>query len=422
MNYVLDNMVSVVIIGSILFLAMIDFSSKNNFKSQIVSLGVLGTFIGIFIGLQNFDPEDMKNSINGILLGLKTAFLTSIVGMVVAIFLAIIEKFKRKSSTTTSEDKTILLAILKKLDVLDTLENSQNTDKIVEELERLRSIQINTRDETRKIPIAIDIFQQESHTQMNSLVEILDENFEKMNSSLEIAIDKLSKGATEEIIKALETVIKEFNQELQSSFGENFVALNNSVIKLVEWQENYKTHIETLDEKLDLSTTSIEKSKESLEIISSKNEDILKIYKALEGLIKKNQEQVNFLNEELETYAEIGEKAKEMLPTIAQTFDTTKYAYESLRKKIEAENTKQVEYNKEMLESIFEDIQENFNINKEKLDLISQHFKNLGIEIPKALDVSLTQLNRGLTSLTTQFQKDYQETLEQYNRGLDNGR
>jgi len=91
-DFILNNIESKVIIGAILFLALIDLLSKKNFKSQIVSLGVLGTFIGIFIGLQNFNPEDMKNSINAILLGLKTAFLTSIVGMVVAIFLAIIEK------------------------------------------------------------------------------------------------------------------------------------------------------------------------------------------------------------------------------------------------------------------------------------------------------------------------------------------
>ena len=79
-----------------------------------------------------------------------------------------------------------------------------------------------------------------------------------MNNSLEIAIDKLSKGATEEIIRALEHVIKEFNNELQSSFGDNFIKLNEAVVNLLEWQNNYKTHIEHIEEHLNISSSSIE--------------------------------------------------------------------------------------------------------------------------------------------------------------------
>ncbi|MDQ7047308.1 MAG: hypothetical protein Q9M39_06700 [Sulfurovum sp.] len=132
--------------------------------------------------------------------------------------------------------------------------------------------------------ICIDELKINSNQENEELIFILDTNFEKMNHSLELAIEQLSKGATEEIIKALETVIQEFNQELQSSFGDNFVKLNEAVINLLKWQENYKTHIETLDQKLELSTTSIEKSKESLEIISSKNEDVFRVYTNLEKL------------------------------------------------------------------------------------------------------------------------------------------
>ncbi|MEA1892604.1 MAG: MotA/TolQ/ExbB proton channel family protein [Campylobacterota bacterium] len=66
-------------------------------KSQIVSVGVLGTFVGIFIGLQAFNPDDIINSVNEILVGLKTAFFTSIVGMSVSTILSIFQKFKSKS-------------------------------------------------------------------------------------------------------------------------------------------------------------------------------------------------------------------------------------------------------------------------------------------------------------------------------------
>ena len=59
-------------------------------------MGVLGTFVGIFIGLQAFDPNDITNSVNDILVGLKTAFFTSIVGMSLSTILSLIEKFKNE--------------------------------------------------------------------------------------------------------------------------------------------------------------------------------------------------------------------------------------------------------------------------------------------------------------------------------------
>jgi len=62
-----------------------------------VSVGVLGTFVGIFIGLQAFNPEDITNSVNDILVGLKTAFFTSIVGMSVSTILSVTQTLKVKT-------------------------------------------------------------------------------------------------------------------------------------------------------------------------------------------------------------------------------------------------------------------------------------------------------------------------------------
>ncbi|PHQ57081.1 MAG: hypothetical protein COA30_02650 [Sulfurimonas sp.] len=61
-----------------------------------MSVGVLGTFVGIFIGLQAFNPEDITNSVNDILVGLKTAFFTSIIGMSVSTILSVTQTLKGK--------------------------------------------------------------------------------------------------------------------------------------------------------------------------------------------------------------------------------------------------------------------------------------------------------------------------------------
>lgn len=58
------------------------------FPSIISTLGVLGTFFGITIGLIGFDTADLNASIPKLLEGLKTAFFTSLLGMLGSIILS----------------------------------------------------------------------------------------------------------------------------------------------------------------------------------------------------------------------------------------------------------------------------------------------------------------------------------------------
>lgn len=57
------------------------------FPSIISTLGVLGTFLGITIGLSGFDVNDLTRSIPILLGGLKTAFYTSLGGMLGSLIL-----------------------------------------------------------------------------------------------------------------------------------------------------------------------------------------------------------------------------------------------------------------------------------------------------------------------------------------------
>jgi hypothetical protein len=93
---VLSDPINIVFVIIIFILGYLDYAKGKELKSQIVSVGVLGTFVGIFIGLQAFDPNDIVDSVNDILLGLKTAFFTSIVGMSVSTGLSILQKFQNE--------------------------------------------------------------------------------------------------------------------------------------------------------------------------------------------------------------------------------------------------------------------------------------------------------------------------------------
>lgn len=60
------------------------------FPTSLSTMGVLGTFIGIYFGLQEFDPRNIQASIPVLLDGLKTAFSTSLWGMILSLVLSFI--------------------------------------------------------------------------------------------------------------------------------------------------------------------------------------------------------------------------------------------------------------------------------------------------------------------------------------------
>lgn len=60
----------------------------DQIPSLVSTLGVLGTFLGITVGLLNFDTQDLDNSIPLLLAGLKTAFFTSLAGMLGSLILS----------------------------------------------------------------------------------------------------------------------------------------------------------------------------------------------------------------------------------------------------------------------------------------------------------------------------------------------
>jgi len=78
---------------AIFFLALFLTRSKASFAKEftehaqatLATIGVLGTFFGIYIGLLDFDVKDIDGSIPPLLDGLKLAFVTSILGMALGI-------------------------------------------------------------------------------------------------------------------------------------------------------------------------------------------------------------------------------------------------------------------------------------------------------------------------------------------------
>jgi hypothetical protein len=223
LNMSIENIIVILLAFLLMFwLFWKDISSykgdnHQDFKSILVSTGVLGTFIGIFIGLLGFDSNSVADSVPKLLDGLKTAFITSIVGMALAILLSIIQK--KKNGDSAENEIVALNNISKQLEKLNSIDDKLiSLDVIKKNVEILPFINTNIKSLSSDVSSVKD----ELKTNQKDLFEFLKEKLSQIDNSLKEAVKTLSKGATEEIINALQSVIKDFNSNLTEQFGDNF--------------------------------------------------------------------------------------------------------------------------------------------------------------------------------------------------------
>lgn len=107
----------------------LDNKEKRNFYINLLPiLGVIGTFLGICLGLANFDSNEIESSVPQLLQGLKTAFWTSFIGTSWAVFLNI--RYSSKDREDNEEDDEVSLLKLQ-IEELKKLKN--NFYNLVEE-------------------------------------------------------------------------------------------------------------------------------------------------------------------------------------------------------------------------------------------------------------------------------------------------
>lgn len=123
-----SNKITALFIIGTLFITLCLWAGRKE-KSLIANtastMGVLGTFVGIFFGLHSFDPSNIQDSIPPLLEGLKTAFITSIVGMVVSMLV----KIFYKEPVSESDSLPIVVEDEKSLTILSDLVNIANEIK-----------------------------------------------------------------------------------------------------------------------------------------------------------------------------------------------------------------------------------------------------------------------------------------------------
>lgn len=270
------------------------------------ALGILGTFIGIIIGLLNFNTESIDTSIPVLLGGLKTAFITSIIGMFFAILFNGLDAFFFANKRRLLEENTPELVTPEHIHQ-ELKEQNKHLVKLISGM---------SGSEEGSIVAQIKLMRNEISDTSRAQIDNHSNFSNKLWDQLQQFADLMAKGATEQIIDALRQVIIDFNNNLTEQFGENFKALDNSVKKLVDWQENYKTQVEQMSEQYQQSVESLVETRKAVAGIWEECKEIPLAMSELRDVLQVNQHQISELSRHLETFVAIRDKATNVLPEI----------------------------------------------------------------------------------------------------------
>ena len=232
----------------------------ETYPSVVSTLGVLGTFIGISIGLLGFETNNLSESIPKLLSGLKTAFFTSIAGMVASIVLSKKINSLYDGATGGQDDingaanlicqsvnalsKQISVESEKRLKFYDVVSQSiQNIVSNIGKSNECVALLEKTNAAIKELSGGLERGISEVKDRMNDTNKLLGDKFD------DFAV-LLQKNNTEVLVEVMRKVTEEFQSQMNALISrlvaENFEQLNNSVEQLNKWQVENKEMIQSL--------------------------------------------------------------------------------------------------------------------------------------------------------------------------------
>ena len=280
----------------------------------LTSLGILGTFLGIFLGLMDFDIRTINRSVPELLEGLKVAFGTSILGLGSALLYRVARPLVTSSAGESGASAEDILDSLNAINTQMARLNSNVEDAGKTNKDGFDTLRKALTDDTDS---SVSGQLQRLRASFADLEKATVHGFESQIKEFRDFAEHMSKAFSEAIIEELKSVIREFNEKISEQFGDNFKQLNEAVGRLLEWQENYRQQLEQLKASFDNSVealTSTEKAISEIEkATSSIPEHTAKFSEANDQLI----DQLKLMHEGLSSIAEMRNRAEGAIPEIS---------------------------------------------------------------------------------------------------------
>lgn len=413
-------------VSLLIFFSPFYFKRKHDISTLsglTTTLGIFGTFLGIFFGLIGFDVNNITASVPQLLGGLKTAFLTSIAGMFAGLVLKEFPSFygieidnsNQSQEVATVETMVKYLASIEK----NQLEIFQKENQQLVNIEKA----LTGEGETTLI------------TQIQKLRTTLIDKQDEMLKAFNGFARDMAENNSKSLIDALTQVMRDFNTKINEQFGENFKQLNDAVGKMLEWQKEYAQQVDSMILQIKTSAAAVEQSQKSLTQIVNQASAFSDTAESLHKLILSLDLIRNNVEIHLKAFDDVANNAKNTFPIIDEqlkkiTTDLSKSVERTVSETKTIVNmhlestqqmTKTIQDNQHNINNSLTELVTTLNRNidkmmKENAERITQQVSQLDKELGNELNKSLQSLGTQLTSLSRRFVEDYSPLTEQLKR------
>jgi len=363
----------------------------------LTSIGIFGTFLGVALGLWYFDTTDIQGSVPKLMDGLKTAFWSSIVGLLGALTL----KIRAAVSQTGRREKTQT-----RVATIDDLDAS---------LKHLAD-QLNPQSENG-LPKQLQQQHQQSLQGMAKIVHTL-ESYE----------ERMAEANAKALIAAIETVMREFNTKINEQYGDNFKRLNESVIAMLEWQKQYKSSITELIDEQKRTSGSMKEASEAFEYMVRHANAFNGISESMRDLLNGLEAQRANLQAQLSSLADLVSHAADGLPrleerVVALTQGMAQAVEKQQRWSNEQLSTMQKSLQGQLQQALVdsdERLQQQQNHSLQQMQRLGERVERqvtvLDESMEEELNKALKSFGMQLTALSEKFVSDYAPLTEKLQR------
>jgi len=332
----------------------------DSIPTVFTTLGILGTFVGIYFGLRQFDVNDVTASIPSLLEGLKTAFTTSIWGISLSLVFGKASQIVLRAVEMKAPPKpTDELAALQEMTLIlkdskdqnhsnfNTLNRSligDTDDSLSTQLVKLRNqfTEFETKydkqyqtlekvqqalggdgetsllTQIQKLRAEQNEYSKETKKNIDWIVESMNKNNELISRKFDEFSELLAKNNTEALVEVMKRATEEFNAQMSALIEklvqENFKELNNSVQRMNQWQQENKEMIQSLTDQFKkvsnefaVTATAIKEITENTTKLTDENSHLTKLIEELQKVMiddTKFQEIVGKLTSTVDTLKE----------------------------------------------------------------------------------------------------------------------
>ncbi len=280
------------------------------------TLGILFTFIGIAIGLWNFDSNDIEKSIPELMNGLKTAFLVSIFGvflLVIFSFLTNIKKKKLEQGVLSDETIAINKLISVLTDLRSDLISTDNEGNALKPGNVLRDVYEESKKQSKALQtfstdLALTIsagFEQILNNPAEGVVaelKLVKAEIENLGNKLKDPATDMTQTIVKELQDSMGKMIEEFKtsmsgdtknemERLAGLLGQAGGSLTDFPVKLQTMTENLNENFRGLQEIVQqISKQTLTQSEESTSQMKKQVEDMSRILNEQVGGLQTGQQ------------------------------------------------------------------------------------------------------------------------------------